>query len=179
MSELLQTFESAVNGYARSLEDFVDQYDLPKKWFYKPDHLALKCLDNEHYNEAVQAWQTAASQMSYVWLNGRRLASAHLQQPLRLGAFGSVEWLEIMEPRPEKVGKDTVGIDHVEFNFPDFASAKEVLDDRGVVYELQSNPNHEWLIIVINQLGQELKLNNRSLANIVAHELETGQAEML
>lgn len=179
MSTATRGFEHAVDQYVASLERFAHRRGLPTEWFSEPDHLAVKCLDGEHYEDMVAAWGRRSNLASYVRMNGRRLASIHLGEVVSLGIFGDVEWLEIMEPRPKKVGIDIVGIDHAEFVFPDFTAADVVLAKRSIPHELQSNPNHSWLNIPINATGQELKLNNRPLADIVTHEIETGVAEVL
>lgn len=173
-------FEQAVAKYAKSLTAFRMRYRLPQEWFPQPDHLAVKCLDAEHFDAIVQRWLPDAYEASYIELDGRRLASVHLGGKLALSkSLGSVEWLEVMEPRPEKAGLDTVGIDHVEYVFPDFAAAMAALETRNIPYELQSNPNHKWLNIPINPRGQELKLNNRPLADMVSQGLEDGEAKLL
>lgn len=180
MSESRRGFEHAIDKYVESLEQFVQRRRLPQEWFNEPDHLAVKCLDGKHFDAMLDTWARRVDLASYVRMDGRRLAAVHLgEAAISLGMFGSVEWLEIMEPRPEKVGKDTVGIDHAEFVYPDFTAVKQVLRFRKVPYELQENPNHSWVNIPINSLGQELKLNDRPLADIVGHEIETGDAVVL
>lgn len=179
MSEALQSFEHAVDRYVQSLRAFTFAHDLPQNWFLEPDHLAVKCLDAGHYEDTLAAWLPHANLASYTYLNGRRLASVHLDREISLGSFGNVAWLEIMEPRPDRVGKDIVGIDHVEFMFPDFAEAETALQSEQIAYEFQENPNHQWLSVPINPQGQELKLNDRPLAEIVATEIREGKAYVL
>jgi predicted metalloenzyme YecM len=142
-----------------------------------PDHVAVKCADARHFETTAQAWLPRARQASYVELNGRRLASFELAEPIVVGELGSVMWLEVMEPRPERVGNDFVGLEHSEFLFPDFVAAEQVLRAKAVPYEPQSNPNHSWLNIALNAEGQELKLNNRLLAETVASEEREGRAK--
>ncbi len=172
-------FEHATRKYAESLEDFVGNHELPWRWFATLDHLAVKCMDAEHYEDTVQGWLSGANIASYVWLNNRRLASLNLENGLTIGRFGKVEWLEVMEPRPERAGKDVVGLEHVEFVFPDFAAVQALLDRRRIPYEQQSNLNHNWLNLVINEYGQELKLTDKPLAQMVTEGLESGEAYVL
>lgn len=167
-------FETARTEYEQSLTEFVGRYELPETWFSQIDHVAIKCADAADYEATVQQWLPQSQELSYVSLDYRRLASARLSGGVALGRFGHAQWLEIMEPRPEKLGADTVGIDHVEFYFRDFTEVQKELIEKGIKYTPQSNINHDWLSIVINDQGQELKINNRTLANIVAEEASTG-----
>lgn len=171
-------FEHAVAEYAESLVVFRAQRRLSTGWLSRLDHLAVKCLDTEHFDETVRLWLPNAREASYTKLDGRRLVSMHLAGRLALSRrLGSVDWLEIIEPRPERVGLDTVGVDHMECIFPNFAAARAILDDRGLPYQFQSNSSHEWLSIPINHQGQELTLSNRPLADIVAQDLADGTAK--
>lgn len=173
----MSNFEARVAAYAEALEDFRVHYELPDEWFDRPDHLAIKCKDSADFEVAIEQWLPKSAELSYVHLNGRRLATALLLEPIAVGNLGTVEWLEIMEPRPEKVGLDPVGIDHMEFEFADFESAQEVLGEKGVEFANQENPNHHWLSILAN--GYEFKLNDRVLADIVEEELTNGEATVL
>lgn len=171
------TMTAQIFAYGEALRDFVDQYSLPEEWFVRPDHIAFKCRNADHFDEVLMQATDDADQLSFVAVDGRRLASAHLEQPMYVESFGSVEWLEIMQPRPERQGKDLVGLEHMEFYWPDFESAEEVLRDRGVSFELQHNDKQQWMSIIIDGFGHELKLCNRTLGDIVSEELANGDAE--
>jgi predicted metalloenzyme YecM len=165
--------------YAEELRAFIDDNALPEEWFAQPDHLAYKCRNAEHFDEVLRDAANDASALSVVQLDGRRLASAELAQAVYVESFGYVEWLEIMQPRPEREGDDVVGLEHMEFYWPDFETVEEILTDRGISYTLESNPKHQWINVVINEIGQELKLNNRPLAEVAEEELEEGNAEVI
>jgi predicted metalloenzyme YecM len=170
-------YEVEIANYADALQSFWDQHELPHDWFMRPDHIAIKCADGPAFDKALEKWMPEAVELSYVHMNGRRLATALLLVPVTVGAFGDVEWLEIMEPRPERIGSDPVGIDHMEFYYDDFEAAIEVLNAKGIEFAMQKNPNHNWLSIMAN--GHEFKLNDRLLADIVAAELDSGEATVL
>lgn len=172
-----RSINAQIFAYGESLRDFVDQYGLPEEWFAEPDHIAFKCRNAEHFDEVLMQATDDSDQLSFVAKDGRRLASAHLEQPVYVESFGSVEWLEIMQPRPEKQGRDLVGLEHMEFYWPDFESAEEVLRDRGITFEMQHNESLQWMNIIINEFGHELKLCNRKLADIVGEDLANGDAE--
>jgi len=173
----MQDFEAQVTAYAKSIESFRTNHSLPDAWFAAPDHLAIKCADSTGYEATVAEWLPKSAELYFVHLNGRRLASARLLAPIVVGNLGQVEWLEIMEPRPEKVGVDPVGVDHMEFGFSDFTAAASVLALKGIKSERQENPNHQWLSIIAG--GREFKLNNRTLADVVAEEIASGNATKL
>jgi predicted metalloenzyme YecM len=175
----MKTFEEQTKEYAETLAKFVAEYNLPKEWFAVADHLAVKGADGTEFEALVEHTKAAAYQVSCIDLDGRRLATAKLKETIKVGDFGTVEWLEIMEPRPEKIGKDVVGLEHMEFYFPDFTTAEAVLKEKGIAYEIQQNPGHTWINIVLNDRGQELKLNNKTLSDIVTEELKTGESYLL
>jgi predicted metalloenzyme YecM len=172
-------YEEAIEEFAKVLTDFIAKYELPDKWFKNPDHLAIKCADGLDYEYKTQDLLPDAQQASEVTLDGRRLAALHLISPQPVGSFGNVSWLEIMQPRPEKQGKGIVGLEHIEFYYPDFSEISSVLQEKGVTFVEQANPGHEWLNIKMNDYGHELKLNNRLLEDIVSYELEEGIAHIL
>ena len=172
----MRRIEQQLPEYLASLEDFIAQHDLPPEWFEAPDHIAYKCVDTVDFDKVMTELEPSMQQLSCIYLDNRRLGAGHMNLHLDIGDFGSIEWLEIMEPRPDLVGTDVVGLEHMEFYFPDFLAVKRLLDDESVPYEMQENPNHSWINIVINDKGQELKLNNGTLAHIVEDELEQGLA---
>jgi predicted metalloenzyme YecM len=173
-------FERSVKQYADLLTEFRYAHGLLAKSLFKiPDHLAIKCHDASHFEETLETWKPRAAQASWVWLNRRRLASIQLQEELLVGEFGAITWLEIMEPRPERVGKDIVGIEHMEFVVPNLELMQTKLNDRGIDFEPQHNEHHAWLNIPINQLGQELKFTNTTLLEMTEIGLENGDAEIV
>lgn len=172
-----QTFEQQVADYAAALHAFRAEYGLPGEWFAEPDHIAVKCADATDFDKTLAEWLPKAESLSYIHLNGRRLATAKLLGPIAVGEEGEVGWLEIMEPRPEKAGQDVVGVDHMEFMFADFDAVKALLAERGVSFTPQENPSHRWVSIDAN--GHELKLNDLPLAAVVPEEIAEGKAVIL
>ncbi len=173
----MDTFDEQVTEYAAALEKFRKDNDLPYEWFATPDHLAVKCADAADYEQTVQVWLPRAKSLSYISLNNRRLASVELLEPIAVGSNGQVVWVEIMQPRPEKEGKDPVGIDHMEFLFPDFVAVTTVLQAKNIPVEQDENPQHKWLSIMAN--GHEFKLNDQVLAKVVAANLASGVATVV
>ncbi len=173
----MSNFEQEVRDYAKTLTKFVIRHRLPPKWFAMPDHLATKASDRQDFEARVHGWRGLVLGREILGIDkqGRTLASAQLETPISVGEFGSVKWIEIMEPRPEKVGQDVVGLEHMEFYYPHFFEIRMVLNDGGVDFTEENNSEdgkqgHAWINIVLNEAGQELKLNDRPLAKIVAAE---------
>jgi len=170
-------FEHAVTAYAAALERFKANQQLPDSWFDQPDHLAIKCLDRQHYAETLRHWARQAGFTSEVKMDGRRLASLRLEDSLSFGQFGQIDWLEIMEPRPHRVGFDRVGIDHAEFVFPQFGVVTEDLAVRDLPYELEGNVNHHWISVVTD--GYELKFTDKPLVEMVEADVRAGRGIIL
>jgi len=172
-------FQAQAAAYAAALSDFFAKYELPPEWFAAPDHLAYKCADSTEFEAILWNVKSISKHLSYIELNNRRLAAAELKEPLKVSGFGEVDWLEIMEPRPERVGSDVIGLEHMEFYFPDFASIRRTLEEKVIAYKMEENPSHVWVNIVINDHGQELKLNNGRLGEVVAREVAEGHATVV
>lgn len=166
-------------AYGEELRNFVDDHALPEEWFNEPDHVAYKCRDEQHFDHVLQEASHDVQSMSYVEIDNRRIAGAEVEQSVYLESFGTINWLEIIQSRPEKLGQDIVGLEHVEFYWPELESAEEVLRDRGIPYELQSNEQSQWLSIIITEFGHELKLTNTRLANIVRDSMADGEATIV
>ena len=110
------------------------------------------------FNKLTVAWSQHAlgGVVRAIDMDERTLASLQLAQQIAVEPFGYVEWLEIMEPRAQKIGKGVVGLEHMEFSVPDLDEVSRTLLRYGVRdYERQSNPGHDWLSIVINEAGKK------------------------
>lgn len=172
-------YEEEIQRYAEVLGGFIEKYELPSEWFKMPDHLAIKCADALDYDYTLQELLADARQASQIDMDKRRLAALWLVEDVEVGALGKISWLEIMEPRPEKAGNDLVGLEHMEFYFPNFDEVRDVLDKYKISYTEEANPGHAWINIVLNEEGQELKLNNKLLADTIIEELENGEAQLI
>lgn len=166
----MKQFEADIKQYTDALTGLIQEKDLPGEWFQIPDHLAVKCADFLDYRHTKDFWRRYAvpGGVSQARVGERFIASVLLSEGnhLELGPFDHVEWLEIMQPRPEKEGTDTVGVDHVEFYYPGFRALGPKLDATGVEYKFQKNTHHEWLSILGN--GIEVKLNDLPMAQLIA-----------
>jgi predicted metalloenzyme YecM len=177
----MKKFNLQVKDYIQILTLFVNQKGLPREWFMSPDHIAIKAADAKDFEALIEEFRPHSRRISCIDMDSRRLAVALMNKSIPMGAFGKVELVEIMEPRPDKLGDDVVGFEHMEFYYPYLERVQEELQRRGLKdgIKLQRNPAHSWVNIVLNDQGQELKLNDNSLAVIVRQELEPGMSYLL
>lgn len=73
------------------------------------------------------------------------------------------------------MGKDPVGIDHVEFFVTDLEAVQRVLEDSQLDWKPESNANHGWLTVVLNERGQEVKFTSTRLEEIVERNKQAGE----
>lgn len=124
--------QESIRKFVDELVGFRDQHKLSELFSSRVDHLAIKMADSNDYERCVKDILSICSLMTEAQLNNRRIATAKLEKKVNLTgssqSLSSVEYLEIMEPRPEKVGKDLVGIDHCEIDIESFPQLRKELD---------------------------------------------------
>ena len=171
----LAAVEQSIVDYEQAFTTFCDAYQLPKTWFLRPDHFAVKCANEIDYLETCTEFtnEVDASGIWEISMDDRLLASAKLSGKTGLAGYG-FGWIEIMQPRPGKE-LESGFVEHTEFLFPDFFTIQKVLDLRGVDFELQRNPGHSWLNVPIDDSGREIKFNDQLLADVVVVERENGK----
>lgn len=180
----IDAFLHGVNEYALDATTYIAQHALPNEWFVIPDHIAVKCADTADYEATIQAFAPVSRFISSIETGGRRLGTAQLLNKLSIGQLGRVSIVEIMEPRPEKVGASRVGVEHMEFYYPDFERAERFINDASspdgetLPYEINlDNTAHQTLILPFGE-GLEIKLNNRTLGQIIPEEIANGSARI-
>lgn len=163
-----------LDAYDEAFRSFVRGFRLPRQWFARPDHFAIKCADELDYLETCAdfAGEVKDDTMLELTESGRLLASAELVGKVSLGDY-EFGWVEIMQPKP---GKETAEgfVEHTEFYAYDFFLMEQALRRFGVDYKHQNNDGHEWFNVVIDDKGREIKFNNRPLVDVIAWEQEQG-----
>ena len=165
----------SLQAYTASFIAFIASNPLPKNWFNAPDHFAIKCTSKDSYDKTCN--DVEKSTYEGIWqieLNNRYLASAKLSQKIELDNIGSVDWIEIMQPRPGMEPAE-VFVEHVEFYFSNFDEITEILAKNDIVFELQNNSSHAWVNVVIDKTGREIKFSNKTLADMVEEERSDGK----
>lgn len=161
----------AAMEYGQDLAGFTRTRNLPGVWFMIPDHLAVKASGATDFERIINyAVMPVSEWVTYVEMDDRRIAAAKLLSPLALSTMGSVSWLEVMEPRPEKAGNDVVGVDHAEFFYPNFDDVRATLGPKDIRVKHEGNDEHDWLTVKLNNRGQEVKLSDGMLADIVQRQ---------
>lgn len=172
--------------YQRQLSDFIEQYELPEVWFDNGiDHLAVKAYNPEVYRQTVENFRHVSDRITESQIHGRRIAAAKLGefsviQSIRAARGKTIGWVEIMEARPEDQSSDPVRFDHAEVYVPrGIIPIHTVLSRRNLNPLSEHNNSHEWVSVIIEPYGGELKFSDRSLAEIVQADLETGRGRLV
>lgn len=172
--EPLLELQQAAETYTNELSHFLHSYNLGRFITGQVDHMAIKMADTRAYEDYLQKIESLCISLEYMNEGGRRLATALLNQSILFGDYGSTALLEIMEPRPQKIGNDLVGFEHTEFYYPNLKEVKDFLDKRGVVYEDYANPFHAAVACRVNPQNQEVKFTNAPLADSLRRERDGG-----
>jgi hypothetical protein len=112
-------------------------------------------------------------------MNNRRISLATLNSPFDFKQLGTTQYLEIMEPKPEKAGQGLTGMEHIEIYAQNLNLVKVNVDAANIDYKYAENPSHKAIVIQINKEGQEVKFTDRHLSDIVKEEIDKGKATIL
>lgn len=171
---ILKQLDVELLKYDEAFSEFRRRHQLPEEWFAQPDHFAIKCADEADYLATCEELRSEVTPDG-IWqisLDERFLASAQLLGETTLGSYG-FKWVEIMQPRP---GKELTSgfVEHTEFVFPNFDQVLTVLKGSDAEIEIQKNPGHSWVNVVIDPAGREIKFNDKSLEDVAEHEKSHG-----
>lgn len=171
----VELFGNELVKYEESFRAFVQENQLPEEWFVVPDHVALKCADQADYEETCTVFGSLVDEEG-VWeieLDARHLGSAKLRSALSVAGY-EMHWIEIMQPRPGKEMKQGF-VEHTEFVYPNFDEITAYLDGHNIAYELQENPGHSWINVVIDDQEREIKFNNAGIEEVTTKEKAEGK----
>lgn len=185
MSEILtppEDINGLVEDYGWQFRQFTDSVDLPPVLLEEPDHLMLKAADPVDFGDKVRKirpW-TERGQVAFIELNWRFLAVAQLAVPYALGQSCYVEILEIMEPK-EAQGYDYIGIEYASFYHPDINKAEKLVSSKNIRAERYHDESRgwRWLNIVMNGSGQEVRISDKRLVEVVDQELKDETARLI
>lgn len=174
-----------ITDYAREVEQGIKDSRLPQEYFKTIDHIALKAANSHHFDRIIEefkrGWLAEAEKIFLTTLDGRRIAVGLLTGPLAVGKLGTVDCLEIMEPRPERVGKERVGLDHAEFmpamKLADLATRIETVS--GIIPEWEPKAKHNTLCIHLGPNRREVKFTDRELRSIINEEYVAGETDLV
>lgn len=164
-------------AFARKLANFQNRHGLGDFFArLQLDHLAIKMYDGAAYEQALRNIRPFCRHLIEANLDKRRITIAVLQEPLELPGFGKTQMIEIMEPRPHMVGKDIVGIDHVELLLKDLEEAASLMAAKGIKIGDGVNIYHHTVVVRINKKGQEIKFSNKPIETTLKEEMKAGDA---
>ena len=173
------TLQQQADSFTISLQSFLRKYPTlaPLIENHPIDHLAIKAYATEDYELYLKsAIPSSELPVTATAMDDRRIATALLKKPISLSSFGETNVLEIIEPKPAKAETADARFDHIEIRNPEFVEIEKSLKELNIAYTPYENPKHKALVIVINDLGQEIKFTNGNLAEIVKTELAEGKA---
>ncbi len=172
--------QELLSNYSEEAKLFFYSYGLANLVIDKPiDHVAIKALNRETYEQYLDIYKPLSERLSSARINDRDLATVVLQKPLEAGTFGSVNLLEIIEPKPGAIATTYDLIDHIEIFTNNLEEAASILKNKDVLFKEKSNGGHNTLVIEINEWGQEVKFTDTPLGEIVDHELKAGSANII
>lgn len=152
--------------YFEKLKDFMSSHRLEDLLAPPVDYIAIKCADSRDYETYLYFIKSLTLKRSEVMLQGRRITNLVLISPISFGDLGETCCLEVIEPKPEKVGHDLAGFEHIEIYNPDLENVEAKLRDVGVTYERGGNEYHNTIVVKINEQGQEVKFTSVRLADL-------------
>lgn len=173
---IISNLQKEATSYINSFRSFLIENSLSELLIPPVDHLAIKMKDAKEFEDLLLKINPLSSHISYTYMNNRKIAVAELINPISFGELGETNILEIMEPKPEKSGKDLVGFEHIEIYHPQFDEIEVELKAKNIAYEIKENKMHKSITLKINNNGQEIKYTNNRLKEIVKQELKLGNS---
>jgi hypothetical protein len=84
-----------------------------------------------------------------------------------------------MEAKSPDGTADFLGAEYVQFYHEDFNRAGLLLKKKRIEAERRTDGIHRWWNVPMNQAGQELRITDKPLSEIIGQELEDGTARTL
>lgn len=167
-------------AYSEEVKLFFYSYGLADLVLDVPvDHVAIKALNRQGYEEYVKIYLPLSKRFSYEPVGPRDIATAELYDSLDAGTFGTVSTLEIMEPKPGKIATTHDLIDHIELLVPSLEPIQDALRNKDIEFKVQTNDNHAAVVIEINEWGQEVKFTDSPLVDIADKQIASGDAKVV
>lgn len=178
---LKEEIDTQLETYFDSLQGLINDNDLPFIWFVEPDHVAIKVADAANYEQMLLRLEPMSNDIYATPREERLLGTARLLGKYALGMSwlqGStpINWVEIMEPRPEEVARDDNYLDHVEFYYPNLTKIQDFLDVDINPFP-KANENHSWIELPVNLNGQRVMFSDRRLSSIIGEQVADGRAQ--
>ncbi|MDQ3239526.1 MAG: VOC family protein [bacterium] len=173
--DIVQKLQLDANAYLDELTTFLSKNNLTDLVLPPVDHFAYKLQDAPSYEQYLEQIAFYATSVKYIKINERRIATIILKDSISFKHLGQTSCLEVMEPRPQKVGIDFVGLEHIEVLCTNQDELAKKLIQRNISYDLFKSPYHEAIVLKINTKGQEISFTNMPLNDVVALEGKSGK----
>jgi hypothetical protein len=161
--------------YGSVMLSFIQRHQLPDWLTQNPDHLMVKSADASDFGKRVKDLYSFTPEVTFLELDFRFIAAAKLMIPLALSDNRKVPRVQIMEA---KVG-DYIGPEYAVFFHKDFHYVRAQLEHNKVDAVERSDHMHRWWNIRISNAGQELRITDTPLAQIIDFEVQEGIARPL
>lgn len=182
MSELIlppQDINDEVKKYGQTMLHFMWSTDFPEGLVTNPDHVMIKSATPSDFDKRVKSISPWAEQKIFVEVDTRFLVAARLIVPMALTEYKEVNWIEIMESKSPDGTADYLGVEYVEFYHSDFNQAGLFMKRKKVDAEKRVDGLHRWWNIRMNDEGQELRITDKPLSEIIDKELDESTARHL
>lgn len=175
-----QTLPTQVFAYGELLREFIDEHGLPETWFTAPDHITFTCMNADHFDTIVREALDDAESATLTEAAGQRVVSILLAESLYIESFGHVSWLQIVLPEPT-VGNQAIlpGMMSMAFHWSHLEDTEAELHESGVSYTLDHAAEEHWLTISLNELGHDVVLTDRTVAQRIESALLHNDAEVI
>lgn len=174
-----EALSSAPDEYARSLHQFVDRSNFPEELLKEADYLMLKVATPADFSETARAIQLWASETSFLEIDWRFLVAAQLFTPISVSEISEVWTVEVMEAKSPDGTADYIGPEYVQFYHPDFREAGHLLEKNRITHAKRTDGAHRWWQVPMNPEGQELRISDKSIVEIIDNRLDDGRAKKL
>lgn len=178
--EILTPPEDVTDGlaaYGKRLKEFAHSREIPDELLREPDHVMIKSANTADFAAVARGIHPWAEQVVFTEIDLRFLVAARLLVPLALTDNHYVGGVEVMESRSEAV--DFLGLEYGQFFVPDFKRAERLIRRRKIPFQSRADNHHRWLQLPMNNEGQELRLSDKKLDEIIDEELAEGAAKLL
>lgn len=182
MSELIlppKEVHSEARRYGRTMLEFVHATDFPESLLAHPDHLMIKSSGVSDFEKKVKSITPWAEEAAFLEVDERFLVAARLIMPIALTDYKEVDWVEIMEPKSVEGTVDYLGAEYAQFYHNDFNSVGVIMKKKRVDFEKRTDGMHRWWRVPMNDEGQEIRITDKPLAEIIGRELDDGTAKQL
>lgn len=109
MKELIGDYEAAIT----QAEELLHENGIARDDLVQCDTICYRVETNERYDELKQELARIAMMLNEVEINGRLIVVYALEEPLAVGKWQDVSYIEVPQPKPGSHYLE--GIDHVQF----------------------------------------------------------------